>query len=145
MVLNLDYAPTILDYAGAAPLPGAQGRSLRPLLEGHSPSDWRTAFFYEYFREGNFAAPTVLALRTTTHKLTTYPAHKDWTEVFDLKRDPYETKNLVTSNAGLAAQLQSQMDKLAQAAGFRWPEGYTAGGDATVPAAKAKAGKKKKN
>jgi arylsulfatase A-like enzyme len=145
MVLNLDYGPTILDYAGAASLPGAQGRSLRPLLEGRTPSDWRAAFFYEYFREGNFAAPTVLAVRTTTHKLITYPGHKDWTEVFDLKRDPYETKNLATSNAALAAQLQRQMDQLAKAAEFRWPTGYNANGDAPAPAAKAKAGKKKKN
>lgn len=144
MVLNLDYGPTILDYAGAAPLPGAQGRSLRPLLEGRVPSDWRNAFFYEYFREGNFAAPTVLALRTATHKLITYPGRKDWTEVFDLKRDPYETKNLAASNAALAAELQQQMDTLAQTSGFRWPAGYTASGGAPVPAAKAKTGKKKK-
>lgn len=142
MVLNLDYGPTILDYAGAAPLPGAQGRSLRPLLEGRSPRDWRTAFFYEYFREGNFAAPTVLAVRTTTHKLVTYPGKKDWTELFDLTRDPYETKNLASSDTALATKLQRQMDELAQASGFRWPAGYTASGGA--PAVKTKSGKKKK-
>ena len=27
MVLNIDYAPTILDFAGAEPLPDAQGHS----------------------------------------------------------------------------------------------------------------------
>lgn len=143
MVLNLDYAPTILDYAGAAPLPGAQGRSLRPLLEGRAPADWRTAFFYEYFREANFAAPTVLALRTTTHKLVTYPGKQDWTEVFDLKADPYETKNLAAADPGLAAKLRAQFDAAAAAVDFRWPPGYTADGTAPEPAAKAKAGKKK--
>jgi len=143
MVLNLDYGPTILDYAGAKPLSGAQGRSLRPLLEGRRPTDWRTAFFYEYFREGNFAAPTVLALRTTTHKLTTYPGHKDWTEVFDLKKDPYEVSNLASSKPELVAQLQRQFDQEAKAVAFRWPEGYSADGDAAVPATKTKAGKKK--
>ena len=142
--LNLDYGPTILDYAGAAPLPGAQGRSLRPLLEGRAPGDWRTAYFYEYFRERNFGAPTVLAVRTTTHKLITYPGHKDWTEVFDLRADPYETKNLAGQNPTLAAKLQAQLDQLAKSSGFRWPEGYSASGDAELPAAKEKSGKKKK-
>src|SRR5207237_2764970 len=51
MVLNIDYAPTILDFAGADPLPNMQGRSLRPLLHGERPDDWRKAFFYEYFKE----------------------------------------------------------------------------------------------
>jgi N-acetylglucosamine-6-sulfatase len=143
MVLNVDHGPTILDYAGAAPLPGAQGRSLRPLLEGRTPGEWRSAFFYEYFREANFGAPTLLAVRTTTHKLVTYPGHKDWTEVFDLKRDPYETKNLAAGNPELALKLQAQLEQLGQAAGFRWPPGYGAGGEAPQPAAK-KAGKKKK-
>jgi arylsulfatase A-like enzyme len=144
MVLNLDYGPTILDYAGAAPLPKAQGRSLRPLLDGRAPADWRTAFFYEYFREANFQSPTVLALRTSTHKLITYPGHNDWTEIFELKRDPYETQNLAASDADLAGRLQVQMEQLSQASGFRWPPGYDASGAAPAPAAKAKAGKKKK-
>jgi arylsulfatase A-like enzyme len=144
MVLNLDYGPTILDFAGASPLPGAQGRSLRPLLEGRTPSDWRTAFFYEYFREANFGAPTILAVRTTTQKLVTYPGHKDWTEVFDLKNDPYETKNLAPTSPSLIDPLQKQLDQFAQASGFRWPAGYSAEGAAPAPAAKAKAGKKKK-
>ncbi len=144
MTLDLDYAPTILDYAGAAPLPGAQGRSLRPLLEGRSPAGWRTAFFYEYFREANFAAPTVLALRTTTHKLTTYPGTREWTEVFDLRADPYETKNLAAADSALAAKLQTQLDQAATAVGFRWPAGHTADGAAPEPATKAKSGKKKK-
>jgi arylsulfatase A-like enzyme len=144
MVLNLDYGPTLLDYAGAAPLPGAQGRSLRPLLEGRAPSNWRTAFFYEYFREANFRAPTVLALRTTTHKLITYPGRDDWTEVFDLQRDPFETTNLAKSQTELAEQLQRQLDESARATEFRWPPGFTASGDSPAAPVKAKTGKKKK-
>ena len=95
MVLNIDYAPTILDFAGAEPLPEAQGRSFRPLVNGERPDDWRKAFFYEYFKEPNFTSPTVLAVRTDTQKLITYPGHDEWTEAFDLVKDPYELKNLV--------------------------------------------------
>jgi arylsulfatase A-like enzyme len=144
MVLNLDYAPTILDFAGAAPLPGAQGRSLRAPLAGQVPADWRTAFFYEYFREANFASPTVLALRTTTHKHVLYPGKPAWTEVFDLRADPYETRNLA-ADAALAASLRERQERLAREAGFRWPEGYDADGAEPAAAKKAKAAKKKQN
>ncbi|HLJ14328.1 MAG TPA: sulfatase/phosphatase domain-containing protein, partial [Bryobacteraceae bacterium] len=49
MVLNIDFAPTILDFAGI-PIPNVmQGRSLRPLIEGASPQDWRRSIYYEYF------------------------------------------------------------------------------------------------
>ena len=36
----------------------------------------------------------MLAVRTDTAKLIRYPGHDDWTELFDLQADPYETKNL---------------------------------------------------
>lgn len=99
MVLNIDYGPTIVDLAGAAPLPKVDGRSLRPLLTGECPADWRTAFRYEYFKEPNYSSPAVLAVRTTSHKLITYPGHEEWTEAFDLSKDPFETENLAKDKA----------------------------------------------
>ncbi len=121
MVLNIDYGPTILDFAGAAPLPDAQGHSLRPLLNGERPADWRKAFFYEYFKEPNFTSPTVLAVRTDTHKLITYPGHDEWTEAFDLVNDPYEMKNLVADKS-LMKELRGQFDAEAKAVKFQMPK-----------------------
>ncbi len=121
IVLNIDYAPTILDFAGAPPLPEGQGRSLKPLLNGETPEDWRTAFFYEYFKEPRYTSPTVLAVRTNTSKLITYPGHDEWTEVFDLVHDPYEIKNLV-GNEALLKQLRSVFDEQARAIKFRMPK-----------------------
>ncbi len=41
----LDIAPTLLDYCGAPALPDAQGRSLRPVLDGSvNPADWQEAY-----------------------------------------------------------------------------------------------------
>jgi arylsulfatase A-like enzyme len=146
MVLNLDYGPTILDYAGAAPLPDAQGRSLRPVLSGPKPDHWRTAYFYEYFKEPQYAAPTVLALRTSTHKLVRYPGHPEWTEVFDLRADPYELRNLA-GDAALRSRLEGELDRESAATGFRWPEGWGPQGEAPPSAKKAggKAGRKGKS
>jgi arylsulfatase A-like enzyme len=137
IVLNIDYAPTILDLAGAPPLPEAQGRTLRPFLMNESPADWRESFFYEYFKEGSFAVPTVLAVRTTTHKLITYPSHDEWTELFDLKADPYETKNLA-DNAPLLTDLRREFESQKQAVEFRMPEGVSSSDEAPARSAKKK-------
>jgi arylsulfatase A-like enzyme len=121
MVLNIDHAPTILELAGAEPLPNVHGRSMRPLYGDENATPWRDAFFYEYFKEGRFASPTVLAARTASHKLIKYPGHDEWTELFDLKNDPYETKNLA-DDAELMAQMQTVFDEQLKAVAFRMPE-----------------------
>jgi len=125
MALNLDLAPTFLDLAGVKVPETMQGRSWRPLLEGKADSaNWRTAFFYEYFYERNYAIPTVLAVRTDTAKIIKYLGHDDWTEVFDLTKDPYEIKNLVNDGGSkdLVAKMQAEFDRQAKAVDFRVPE-----------------------
>jgi arylsulfatase A-like enzyme len=121
IALNIDYAPTILELAGAEQLPEAQGRSLVRLVKGTTPADWRSSFFYEYFKEPQYMSPTVLALRTATHKLITYPGHDEWTEVFDLKQDPHELKNLA-DDAKLRTELQKEFDDQSNAVSFRMPK-----------------------
>ena len=49
MILNVDFAPTFLDYAGVAIPDSFQGRSMRPVLEGQTPDDWQTALYYRYW------------------------------------------------------------------------------------------------
>jgi hypothetical protein len=104
-----------------------QGSSWRPLLErkGSGPvPGWRTSFFYEYFFERNFAVPTIFAVRTESAKLIQYPGHTDWTEVFDVKADPYEMNNLATNAAqsNFRADLESEFDRQAKKVDFRIPD-----------------------
>ena len=114
MVLNIDIAPTLLSLAGL-PVPAQmQGRSWLPLLTD-KPTDWRTSFLAEYFIECTYPnTPTIVALRTDAAKLTKYPGHAEWTELFDLKNDPYETNNLAKGPAhaqmlgGMKADLEDQ-------------------------------------
>jgi arylsulfatase A-like enzyme len=129
MVLNVDLAPTLLDFAGV-PIPKEmQGRSLKPLLTGtarngtESVPYWRKAFFYEYFFERNFGPPTILAVRTETAKLIKYPGHDDWTELFDLKSDPYERKNLANDPAhkNLREQMEREFERQSKAVQYRLP------------------------
>ena len=124
IVLNVDPAATFLDLAGV-PVPAAMhGRSWKPLLEGKSDVRWRDGFFYCYFFERGFNTPTITAVRTDTAKLIKYAGHEEWTEVFDLKADPYETKNLAKDpeHAALVQSLEKEYDKQAKAVAFRIPE-----------------------
>jgi len=53
IVLNVDFAPTFLDYAGAEPPPTMQGRSFRANLAGNTPADWREAMYYRYYAQAD--------------------------------------------------------------------------------------------
>lgn len=142
MVLNLDLAPTITDFAGVSVPAGMQGRSWRPLLAGQAPN-WRQSFLAEYFWESSFAAtPTMVGVRTPTAKLIKYPGHDEWTELFDLANDPYETKNLVRDpqHARLLGQMNAEFDRQAAATQYRIPDCAHKPGDAPV---KKQKGKKK--
>jgi arylsulfatase A-like enzyme len=98
LALNIDVAPTILDYAGVDIPKGADGRSLRPLVEG-KPVAWRDDFFYEHHfhnrgsKEGSI--PRTEGVRTQEWKYITYIDEKEpFEELYDLKNDPFEEKNL---------------------------------------------------
>jgi arylsulfatase A-like enzyme len=124
MVLNIDIAPTLLDLAGVPVPKSMQGRSWRPLLEGATPADWRSSYFYEYFFERGYATPTVLAVRTDSAKIIKYLGHDEWTEVFDLKADPYEKTNLANdpSHKNLRGRMEAEFARQKEAVIFRVPE-----------------------
>jgi arylsulfatase A-like enzyme len=124
LVLNIDLAPTLLDLAGVAIPREMQGRSWAPLLTGQA-TNWRESFLAEYFLENAFPqTPTFVAVRTKTAKLIKFPGHDDWTELFDLANDPYETKNLAAEpeyNA-LLAQMNEELDKQVKRTSFLVPD-----------------------
>ena len=113
MVLNVDIAPTILDVAGLKAPSTMQGKSLLPLLKGRQVG-WRDEFFYEHpFTHS--AIPKSIALRTRRYKYARYTDY-NYEELYDLKKDPLETRNLV-AEAGYGRRLRSmrkRCHKLAQ-------------------------------
>ena len=94
LALNIDFAPTFLELAGA-PVPGPmQGRSLVPVFRDPA-HELRSCFFYEYFREKpEHLQPACFAVRTRTEKLIHYPETPAQDELFDLAADPFELTNL---------------------------------------------------
>jgi N-acetylglucosamine-6-sulfatase len=98
IVLNIDIAPTLLTLAGV-PVPGnMQGNSLVPLLRGKK-NEWRRSFLIEYYSDRVF--PRILnmgyqAVRTERWKYIHYLELDGMDELYDLKVDPYEMKNVIS-------------------------------------------------
>ncbi|VGO13099.1 Arylsulfatase [Pontiella desulfatans] len=120
LVSNLDFAPTVLDYAGVD-IPGfMQGKSMRPLFEGES-ADWRDSVFYEYWVDLVHSIPTMTAVRTERYKLIEYPEINDLDELYDLKADPNEMNNLAVNPeyAELHQEMKKRMAEKKAEAGWR--------------------------
>ncbi|MBI3683059.1 MAG: sulfatase [Acidobacteria bacterium] len=108
-VANVDLAPSILDFCGVkAPRP-MQGRSWKPLVTGQKPA-WRDSFLYS-MHGGEAQLPTVKAIRTERYKLILNLHPKDKEELYDVKADPQEMKNLALDNGNrdLIASLKRKM------------------------------------
>ena len=97
LVSNLDFAQTFLDIAGAPQPKDMQGRSIKPILRGQTPADWRRTHYYHYYEAGGHGVPIHYGVTDGRYKLIRFPDAKlnTW-EFFDLKIDPQEMKSRFT-------------------------------------------------
>jgi arylsulfatase A-like enzyme len=108
IVVNVDFAPTLLDLAGAEIPDHIQGRSFGSMFNADTPEDWPDSMYYRYWmhRDGAHLCPAHYGIRTKTHKLICYYNHPldqpgangpaddmEW-ELFDLVADPLEINNV---------------------------------------------------
>jgi arylsulfatase A-like enzyme len=95
IVLNLDFAPTFLDFAGVGTPADIHGRSFRSLLKGETPRGWRTSMYYHYYEyPGAHAVKRHYGIRTKSYKLIHFYYDIDAWELYDLQKDPNELNNL---------------------------------------------------
>ena len=71
LINNVDFAPTLLDFAGADQPEFMPGRSIRGMLQGKGePSDWPTATYYRYWMHmAHHDNPAHFGIRTKRFKL----------------------------------------------------------------------------
>jgi arylsulfatase A-like enzyme len=112
MALNIDFAPTILQAAGAKPHADMQGRSVVPLLLGTTPSDWRRSMYYRYYYS-HFETEPHFGVRTHTHKLIHFDRIDQW-ELYDLVKDPQEMNNVYNDPAyqNVVKELKRELKRL---------------------------------
>ncbi|MFB6318821.1 sulfatase [Saccharicrinis sp. FJH54] len=115
---NIDFAETFLDFAGLDVPNDMQGRSLRPVLEGRSPDNWRKSLYYHYYEYPAFhMVKRHYGIRTERYKLIHFYNDIDKWELYDLELDPHEMNNLIDDpeydhvEAELRIQLKDLMDK----------------------------------
>jgi arylsulfatase A-like enzyme len=94
MTLNIDLAPTMLDYAGVAIPKSMQGESIRPLVRGETPP-WRKDWFYEHHTAVKIIPPSE-GVRTTRWSYLRWLKDADHPveELYDLQADPLQERNL---------------------------------------------------
>ncbi len=113
MILNLDFAPTFLDAAGAKIPADMQGRSILPLLTGKTSRDWRTSMYYRYYHPGHHNVAAHYGVRTARYKLIYFHKLNQW-ELYDLQKDPGEMRNIYSepSSAKTVEQLKKELNRL---------------------------------
>lgn len=114
MALNVDVPATILDYALGKFPSRYQGRSLKPIVQGQSPSDWRTEFFCEHLMD-NAAIPKWEGVRGERYVYARYFQNLPEGEfLHDLETDPEQRKNLVDDPAAreILNQFRQRCDQL---------------------------------
>jgi arylsulfatase A-like enzyme len=111
LVMNIDLAPTILEYLNLPIPPSFQGRSVIPAFEGKSLRDFvyleiakRPDNFQLLTADWHKYPETQWGIRTLNEKLI-------WSsdgnhEFYDLNHDPLELKNLYTERRERAAELE---------------------------------------
>ena len=121
IVGNIDFAQTFLDAAGADLPSDMQGRSLLPVLEGNTPSDWRKYFYYHYYEHGGHGVPVHYGVTDGRYKLIRFPApeHDTW-EMFDLQNDPQELVSIYGQLPRVQKNLETQLKRLRKL--YRLPE-----------------------
>lgn len=118
IVSPVDFASTFLEIANADIPDDLQGRSLVPLLEGETPTDWRTSFYYHYYEyPGWHYVRRHYGVTDGRFKLIHfYESDIDDWELYDLMFDRNETHNVYANPtyAGTRRRLEGELARLRQ-------------------------------
>lgn len=115
--LNLDLAPTFLDYAGINIPQEMQGKSMKALLSSKEKDTvaWRDKVYYHYY-EKSFGSTAHYGIRNKRYKLIHFYDPIDSWEFYDLQKDPTEMHNMydASENQQKIQELMAEMLKLQQ-------------------------------
>ncbi|MFD1770333.1 sulfatase family protein [Sphingobacterium suaedae] len=92
-VVNADIAPTILELAGVQAPADMQGKSFVPVLR-HPKSTHRPHIYYHYYENGEHAVSPHFGVSDGRYKLIRFYTRVHGWELYDLKSDPQELKNV---------------------------------------------------
>lgn len=113
MVLNVDVTSTIADLAGVDLPEIWQGKSLMPIVNKETNTMNRDTVLIEHIWDFDKIPPSE-GVRTKDWKYFRYVNDKTVEELYNLKKDPKETKNLIANKkyAGIKNKLKVKLDQL---------------------------------
>ncbi len=113
MALNVDIAPTIIDFAGAKSPVSWHGKSLVSLVQSKSASIQRDTVLIEHLWEFKNIPPSE-GVRTKDWKYFRYVNDKSLEELYNLSKDPFEKNNLAKNkkHQTVLLNLRSKCDAL---------------------------------
>lgn len=130
IIENVDFAPTLLDFAGVKTPESMQGRSFKTICETNTePADWKKSAYYRYWMHMyHHDNPGNLGLRTKDYKIIfyygmgrddKYPRTPPGWELYDLKKDPQELVNVYDdpAYAQIVTDLKQQLAERRKAIG----------------------------
>lgn len=123
LAMNVDFAPTLLDFAGVPVPEDMQGVSLKPVLfnQGKVPHDWRQAVYYHYYEyPAEHSVKRHYGIRTADFKLIHFYNDVDEWELYDLKADPHELHNVY--DQPVYKDTQAQLHRLLQEAQVKYQD-----------------------
>lgn len=104
IILNIDFAALLADYANIPTPQHSQGQSFRENLKGKTPSNWRKSMYYRYWTH-HAVRPAHFGIRNERYKLIFFYGNRlnttgseekatppTW-EFYDLQKDPCEDHN----------------------------------------------------
>ena len=120
-VLSIDYAPTIAEAAGISrsKLPKMDGRSFTALLKGTRPRGGRDVFWHYPHYSPQLGTPSA-AIRSGDEKLILF-FEDNRVELYNLKEDLGESRDLAASNPARAAELRSRLERWLRETGAQLP------------------------
>jgi arylsulfatase A-like enzyme len=115
IVSNLDFAETFLEIGGVSVPSDMQGVSMVPVLKGKTPDNWRKEHYYHYYEyPASHSVKRHYGISTEQYKLIHFYNDIDEWELFDLKTDPNEMRNVYNDPAysAVKSDLQNRLTQL---------------------------------
>ena len=113
MVMNVDFAPTLLDMAGIDVPSEMQGKSFKGVFEGDKKNQRKSVYYHYYEWPIWHKVQPHYGIKTDRYKLMHFYYSMDEWELYDLKTDPNEMNNIYSeASPELIEDLKKQLQEL---------------------------------
>ena len=113
MVMNVDFAPTLLDMAGLEIPSEMQGKSFKGVFEGELKNERKSVYYHYYEWPIWHKVQPHYGVRTDRYKLMHFYYSMDEWELYDLEADPNEINNIYAeASPELIESLKKELEAL---------------------------------